>query len=606
MYAESIELINYGPIERLDIEFPFEGELPKPIVFVGENGSGKSILLSHIVNALIIAKDVAYPDTPEVETNKVYKIRSSYYIKHSNDFYFSKVTFQDGFFMNELRTRRRKEEYAAIPSELAGSEAEAMWNQMKDKTNDIVTSSVMTGTTTKEVIKETFEKNCVLYFPFDRYEEPAWLNEENLNAKANRMATSRLQDQTNRRIISYSTLRNNQDWLFDIIYDRAAFELLTHTFKIPGNSEKGVPLFIGYEGEATTTYDLVLQIVQAITRKRDSRFGIGRRGNRVISVESETGQLVPNIFQLSSGETALLDLFLSILRDFDLCGVPFRSQPVQGIVLVDEIDLHLHTSYQYEVLPYLIRMFPHVQFIVTTHSPLFVLGMHNTYGEDGFALYRLPQGQLINPEEFSEFEHAYEAFAFTSKFSHDMQTAVTGSQLPILYMEGKTDIQYLKKAAELLEKDAILAKMRLEEGGGKPGLKNIWTAISKLTDDVLSNKVLLLYDCDYEGASEDQGRRFRRKIPRRENNPIEKGIENLFTENTLKEVMKQRPRLIDVKYAHKIKERGQDTNIPEEWIINGSEKTNLCNWLCENGTRQDFECFELIFDLVEEVLALPS
>ena len=53
--------------------------------------------------------------------------------------------------------------------------------------------------------------------------------------------------------------------------------------------------------------------------------------------------------------------------------------------------------------PSLMRMFPKVQFIVTTHSPLFVLGMDNVFGEDGFALYRLPQGQQISPEEFSEF-----------------------------------------------------------------------------------------------------------------------------------------------------------------------------------------------------------
>ena len=46
MYAKRIQIDNYGPIDQLDITFPFEGDIPKPVVLVGENGSGKSILLS--------------------------------------------------------------------------------------------------------------------------------------------------------------------------------------------------------------------------------------------------------------------------------------------------------------------------------------------------------------------------------------------------------------------------------------------------------------------------------------------------------------------------------------------------------------------------------
>ena len=67
MYTKRIQLMNYGPIEKLDIEFPFEGETPKPVVLVGANGSGKSILLSHIANGLVKAKDIVYPETPEVD-----------------------------------------------------------------------------------------------------------------------------------------------------------------------------------------------------------------------------------------------------------------------------------------------------------------------------------------------------------------------------------------------------------------------------------------------------------------------------------------------------------------------------------------------------------
>ena len=120
-----------------------------------------------------------------------------------------------------------------------------------------------------------------------------------------------------------------------------------------------------------------------------------------------------------------MNLFLSILRDFGSSGSQFAGVfDIRGIVVVDEIDLHLHAVHQHDVLPQLIRMFPKVQFIVTSHSPLFVLGMKRVFGDDGFGLYLLPQGQRISSEEFSEFGEAYKAFIETRKFSNDMRVAI--------------------------------------------------------------------------------------------------------------------------------------------------------------------------------------
>ena len=45
-----------------------------------------------------------------------------------------------------------------------------------------------------------------------------------------------------------------------------------------------------------------------------------------------------------------------------------------GIVLIDEVDLHLHPRWQREILLQLTRVFPNIQFIVSTHSPVIVVG----------------------------------------------------------------------------------------------------------------------------------------------------------------------------------------------------------------------------------------
>jgi predicted ATP-binding protein involved in virulence len=59
-------------------------------------------------------------------------------------------------------------------------------------------------------------------------------------------------------------------------------------------------------------------------------------------------------------------------RMFDL--YPDSENPLAepAVVLIDEIDLHLHPKWQRELLDYLSNLFPNTQFIVTTHSPLIV------------------------------------------------------------------------------------------------------------------------------------------------------------------------------------------------------------------------------------------
>ena len=49
MYLQKVYLENIGPIEKLELEMPFhENGNPKPVVIVGGNGTGKTIILSYI------------------------------------------------------------------------------------------------------------------------------------------------------------------------------------------------------------------------------------------------------------------------------------------------------------------------------------------------------------------------------------------------------------------------------------------------------------------------------------------------------------------------------------------------------------------------------
>jgi predicted ATP-binding protein involved in virulence len=74
--------------------------------------------------------------------------------------------------------------------------------------------------------------------------------------------------------------------------------------------------------------------------------------------------------QLSSGEQSLLVMIGDIARRLTIVN-PRLEDALQGsgIVLIDEIELHMHPQWQREIIPCLRKTFPNIQFIVTTHSP---------------------------------------------------------------------------------------------------------------------------------------------------------------------------------------------------------------------------------------------
>ena len=597
MYTKRIQIINYGPIPQLDIQLPFCDEVPKPVVVVGQNGSGKSIFLSHIVNGLVSSKDRAYPDTPEIEPDRVFKVRSSSYIGPAHEWCYARVDFERNFCMGELTTRRRKSMYEEDALDFPSDDVKRAWDEMESNRSSHLISNL--GNIPHSEIVDIFAKSAVQFFPHNRFEEPAWLNEEHLNAQADHMTVSHTINHTTRRLINYASLLDNQNWLYDLAFDSLLFDRQEINSDRQDNSRR---LWTGYSGESTRAYGTAMDVIRVIMQgNHEMEVKIGHRLDRFVSLWKNNTQVVRSFFQLSSGETSLLNIFLSILRDFDLSEGSFAgADEVRGIVVVDEVDLHLHANHQYEVLPSLMKMFPKVQFIVTSHSPLFVLGMSNVFGENGFALYRLPDGQQISPEEFSEFDQAYRSFSQSEKFNSDVRQAIVRSQDPLVFMEGITDVRYVQRAAEHLGYESLLSAVNLDQAGSSSILSKIWNTMRVVA--LTTQEVLLIYDSDAKMAFEQSGGVYRRSLPFFDEHPVKKGIENLFARETLERARSEKAALIDTASEQVMTVRGEEIVVPESWSINKSEKTNLCNWLCENGTTEDFRHFKVIFDFLSEFL----
>jgi hypothetical protein len=99
--------------------------------------------------------------------------------------------------------------------------------------------------------------------------------------------------------------------------------------------------------------------------------------------------------EMSDGYRSMLALMFDMLRWMvEICGADdvFAAVrtgnnfiPVEGVILIDEIDAHLHPTWQTRIGSWFRKYFPNIQFIVTTHSPLICRGC-----ETGGTIWRLP------------------------------------------------------------------------------------------------------------------------------------------------------------------------------------------------------------------------
>jgi predicted ATP-binding protein involved in virulence len=93
-----------------------------------------------------------------------------------------------------------------------------------------------------------------------------------------------------------------------------------------------------------------------------------RRSPLRMEVEKNGKRLTVN--QLSGGELNLIAMIGDLARRMAIAN-PDSTKPLKGsgIVLIDEIDLHLHPKWQRMIVPKLLDVFPNCQFIISTHSP---------------------------------------------------------------------------------------------------------------------------------------------------------------------------------------------------------------------------------------------
>ena len=159
--------------------------------------------------------------------------------------------------------------------------------------------------------------------------------------------------------------------------------------------------------------------------------------------------------QVSDGFAAVLDIVADLVLKMQGENSLSRTYHKEGVVLIDEIETHLHLELQKLIMPLLTKVFPNIQFIVTTHSPFVLSSMPNAIA------YDLEKQQVLDDLT----EYSYEALA----------EGYFGVKTQASYLEMK-----LNDFKELLAKDELTDAEMVELKQLKSDFEKINEAVSPL------------------------------------------------------------------------------------------------------------------------------
>lgn len=500
MYLKELTIKNYGPISEINYSLPFNQDgSPMPVILIGKNGVGKTLVLSNILHSLIEIKRTFYTDLQEVTTDKYYRVGSKRYIQTGKNDAYEKISFDNNAYYVDLMVNNYdsfKQQY----NPTVYSEINVEDQKLKD--NGFFNM-------TQKPDYNVFDDQIFLHFPVERYYIPTWENiaNEKLTFKTN---DESFIGQNNNSIVKYNLLNDIEPWILDVIIDKMLYEQISVPIHNTANNTSTVQtLYNGKNSNIQNSINLILSKTFINKGYNSIRIGISNKSHRQIVIigrnsDGTEDQFIPKFSNFSSGEMMIFGIFASIIKEYDRVSnnstVDFNS--VSGIVLIDEIDTHLHSDLLKDVLPTLINLFPKVQFIVTSHSPFFLIGMQETFGSKCQFL-ALPTGTIMeNIENFDEIKRCYSII--DENYSNILNTIERYNaefkdfSKPLIITEGKTDWKHLKNALCKLQSEGKFLELDIkfleyEYDSGDSDLENLLKNLAKISH---TNKIIGVFDND--------------------------------------------------------------------------------------------------------------
>lgn len=346
MSIKELSLHNFRNISTLNIDLRDN----KVLCFVGENGSSKTSVLSLIVESIAMNTSTKFPNYV-TQGNKRYRAVSASEINREEKFYAFQITYSDifgkDFIYKKLVVRDRDlpiEDYNEIISGVTIKNN--FFSEVRHKVSKIQS-------------KEDFvQANVFLYRPGSRYES------YDFDYMKNDSDFSKLENSDNKWgefpysfEVSYVG-KNLRTIVLEMVYDA----------------------ILGYK-DSRLGVNKIGDILQQITGKDFGKMSITKSPFRTVHFGN-----VGHIDSLSQGEMDIFVTISSIIKrqlyiyqkyDEDECESLGISSffHIPGIVIIDEIDLHLHPRAQERYIDVLTNIFPNINFIISTHSPFIIRGL---------------------------------------------------------------------------------------------------------------------------------------------------------------------------------------------------------------------------------------
>ena len=177
----------------------------------------------------------------------------------------------------------------------------------------------------------------------------------------------------------------------------------------------------------------------------------------------ESGRIPFGLETLSDGYSSVIQIVSDLILRMDknwLLGDEISQYDIEGIVLIDEIETHLHIGLQKKIMPFLTEFFPRIQFIVTTHSPYILNSLSNA------KVYDLEN--CIELEDLSVYssDALAEGYFGADEYSDKLKEKISRYK----YLKEKSDLTEIEHA----ERAKLRSEFRNIPKGLAPEIANIF------------------------------------------------------------------------------------------------------------------------------------
>lgn len=317
-FLTNIKIAKIRHLENISI--PLDSEKRKHLILTGKNGSGKTSVLEAMVRYI---QNFLSPNCLSIEE-----------IKKNHNFYLEKI---ERLKLAEDSEQNRKEIYKSKKN------LDYWENELR-----LLTSEIVLESTSDAHLKEKYEQGNFIfaYYKAQReFQVETYKNIEKVELHN-----------------KYGIVENPGTKFTKYLVDLKATEAFTKDI------EKA--------NKINRWFDKFKDILKIIFE--DEHLELEFNDETFQFSICESGRETFDFNTMSSGYAAVLDIINDLIMRMEAQSGLRTEFDMEGIVLVDEIETHLHLELQKKILPILTELFPHIQFIITTHSPFILSSLDNT------------------------------------------------------------------------------------------------------------------------------------------------------------------------------------------------------------------------------------